>query len=50
MDNNVETELDAYINELQEAIVDNDNTSARALCKKIGMVLVERNRLCKLNK
>ena len=46
----IETELDAYINELQEAIVDNDNTSVRALCKKIGMVLVERNRLCKLNK
>lgn len=46
----IESELDNYINELQMMVVDGDQTAAMNLCKKINVTLVERNRLCKLNK
>ena len=36
--------------ELQRAMVDNDDTSVVPLCKKAEAILAERNRLCKLNK
>ena len=46
----IEAELTAYADELQAAVVDGDNASARELCRKISVTLLERNRLCKLNK
>lgn len=45
-----ETELKAVMEELQRAMVDNDDTSVVPLCKKAEAILAERNRLCKLNK
>ena len=45
-----ETELKAVMDEIQQAIVDNDDTSVVPLCKKAEAILAERNRLCKLNK
>ena len=46
----IEAELTAYTDELQAAVVDGDSASARELCRKISVTLLERNRLCKLNK
>ena len=45
-----ETELNALLQEIQRAIVDEDNESVVTLCKKASAALAERNRLCKLNK
>lgn len=45
-----ETELKAVMDEIQQAIVDDDVTSVVPLCKKAEAILAERNRLCKLNK
>lgn len=46
----LETELEGLINELQKAVVDEENESALALCKKAKVILAERNRVCKLTK
>lgn len=46
----IEAELTAYADELQAAVVEGDSASARELCRKISATLLERNRLCKLNK
>ena len=46
----IEDELNFNIEELQKAIVDDDNVSALTICKKTSGILAERNRLCKLNK
>ncbi len=46
----IEDELNFNIEELQKAIVDGDEKSSLAICKKTNGVLAERNRLCKLNK
>ena len=46
----IEQELFFHIEELQKAVVDGDENSAIALCKKTNGILAERNRLCKLNK
>lgn len=46
----VEADLAAMIDELQAAVVENDEESVQQLCKKTGALLAERNRLCKLNK
>ncbi len=46
----LEAELDTLIGELQKAVVDGENESALALCKKAGGILAERNRVCKLTK
>lgn len=46
----LETELEGLINELQKAVVDEENESALALCKKGKVILAERNRICKLTK
>ena len=46
----IENELSANVDALQQAIVDGDNAAAFAMCKKCMATLTERNRLCKLNK
>ena len=46
----IEDELNFNIEELQKAIVDDENVSALTICKKTSGILAERNRLCKLNK
>lgn len=46
----IENELANMMNELQNAIIDNDDISVIDLCKKATGVLAERNRVCKLNK
>lgn len=46
----VETDLCAIINELQQAVVDGDDFSIKQLCNKAAATLSERNRLCKLYK
>ena len=46
----LETELEGLINELQKAVVDGETDSALVLCKKTKGILAERNRVCKLNK
>ena len=45
----IEQELKISIEELQKAIVDNDE-NAIEICRKTKDILLERNRLCKLNK
>ena len=45
-----ETELKAVMDEIQQAIVDDDVTSVVPLCKKAEAILAERNRLCKQKK
>lgn len=45
-----ERDLDAYLKELQQAVVDGDQAAALVLCKRAAATLAERNRLCKLNK
>lgn len=46
----IETELKAIVDELQQAVVDGDSEATKQLCRKAIVVLNERNRLCKLNK
>lgn len=46
----LETDMAATMEELSAAVTDGDNAAVLALCKKISATLVERNRLCKLNK
>ena len=46
----VETELAACIDNLQQAVVDGSEEEILALCRKAAAALAERNRLCKLNK
>ena len=45
-----ERQLVSLMDELAQAVTGNDNAAALALCKKASAALVERNRLCKLNK
>ena len=45
-----EQELEAMLNEIMQALLDGDNASATALCKKAGVAVSERDRICKLNK
>lgn len=45
----IERELCFYIEDLQKAVVDNEDNAVE-ICKKAKSVLAERNRLCKLNK
>ena len=45
-----EADLAAAVDELQAAYVDGDNEATEQLCRKAAALLVERNRLCKLNK
>ena len=46
----IEGELSACVDELQVAVVDGDTAAIRELCRKTSVTLLERNRLCKLNK
>lgn len=46
----IETELTALTDALQQAVVDGDEAAAITLCRKASVTLAERNRLCKLNK
>lgn len=46
----IELELIALVEELQNAVIDNDVESIKELCRKTKVTLTERNRLCKLNK
>lgn len=46
----IETELSALIDELQQAAVEGDEAIVMTLCRKAEVTLNERNRLCKLNK
>ncbi len=46
----LETELEGLISELQKAVVDGETEASLALCKKAKGILAERNRVCKLNK
>lgn len=46
----IEAELKALLDEIQTAVVDGDNNAITTLCRKAGITLTERNRLCKLNK
>ena len=46
----IEAELVACVDELQAALVENNTADALALSKKALATLIERNRLCKLNK
>lgn len=46
----IERDLAATVEELQSAIVDGDSAATKQLCRKASGILVERNRLCKLNK
>lgn len=46
----IERDLSAAVEELQSAIVDGDSAATKQLCRKASGILVERNRLCKLNK
>ena len=46
----IEAELAACVDTLQQAVVDGDNDAVLSLCKKCTTVLHERNQLCKLNK
>lgn len=46
----IEADLTAVIDEIQQAVVDENVDSIMKLCKKATEILNERNRLCKLNK
>ena len=46
----IEYELTACVDELQSVIADGDYVVAQELCRKARVTLMERNRLCKLNK
>lgn len=45
-----EADLNALTDELQKAVLENDTAAAQNLCKRCQAVLMERNRLCKLEK
>lgn len=45
-----EATLAAYMDELQNAVMEGDSESVRVLCAKVEVALADRNRLCKLNK
>ena len=45
-----EADLNALTDELQKAVLENDTAAAQSLCKRCQAVLMERNRLCKLEK
>ena len=45
-----ETELTNCLEDMEKALVDGDTDSVAVLCAKADSLLVERNRLCKLNK
>lgn len=46
----IEQDLASLLDELQKALLEKDSASAETLCKQTELKLVERNRLCKLNK
>ena len=46
----LEAELKVLLNDLQEAMVDGNAEATEKLCRKCQVQLVERNRICKLNK
>lgn len=46
----IEADLGAAVDELQQAVVDGDTAGIHQLCRKAMALLGERNRLCKLNK
>ena len=46
----IEADLTAYVDELQNAVTDGDCTAVHTLLDKAEAALAERNRLCKLNK
>lgn len=46
----IESDLSATIDDLQQAVVDGDTEAILALCKRGHLLLAERNRVCKLNK
>lgn len=46
----IESELSACVDEIQRAVTDDDSTGAIALLDRANVLLLERNRLCKLNK
>ena len=46
----LEEDMRARLNDIQQALVDGDAASARALCGKLTGVLAERNRICAVNK
>ena len=45
-----EADLNALTDELQKAVLEHDTAAAQDLCKRCQAVLMERNRLCKLEK
>ena len=45
-----EADLNALTDELQKAVLEHDTAAAQNLCKRCPAVLMERNRLCKLEK
>lgn len=45
-----ENQLAALMDELERAVIDGETDAALTLCKRMTTVLIERNRLCKLNK
>lgn len=45
-----EKQLAALMDELENAVSDGETDAALTLCKRMTAVLIERNRLCKLNK
>lgn len=47
---NVEADLSACIDEIQNAVINGNSDGALVLCEKASGILIERNRLCKLNK
>lgn len=46
----VESVLEDYVNQLRQAILEQNYEQAIALCRSTETVLADRNRLCKLNK
>ena len=45
-----ERDLSAAVANLQSAVLDNDTSAIKQLCRTASLLLTERNRLCKLNK
>lgn len=46
----IEGELVALVSEVQKSVMNAENDMIKELCKKISVVLTERNSICKLNK
>ena len=46
----IENDLTAQMSELQAAVIEGNARDIKELCGKIGIMLTERNRLCKLGK